>query len=121
MRPASGALFLHPSGSFPEGVSSSLFKLQPRATPTTYPQQSSPSGAGADAGTGGGEVAVTAPAALDVRLVEETDLAEISALLAEVRKVNVPTRKLWMPYHARYKVFFLFLRFFSTHPSSNIT
>jgi len=91
-RPSSGALFLHPSGSLPAGVSSSLFTLKPRATPKTYPVQPSPSDGGSGGG-GGGEVA----AALDVRLVEETDLAEISALLAEVRGQKTYFKHFLMP------------------------
>lgn len=94
-RPSSAALgprFLHPSGSFPDGVPSSLFTLQPRATPTTYPAPRPPSPSGSTEVESATAVA-TKPSvveevmeALDVRLVEETDLPDVSALLSEVRK-----------------------------------
>lgn len=95
---SSGPRLLHPSGSLPEGVPSSLFKLQPPTpdTPKEYPPQTA-TGGGSGVPADGTVTAVTLPAveeatnALDVRLVEETDLPDISALLAEVRKRNVPT------------------------------
>lgn len=72
---------LHPNGSGPEGVPSSLFTFQP------------PTG-GEEGGTAAAAVTSTATIsavadeteALQARLVEESDLPEVSALLAEVRK-----------------------------------
>lgn len=94
-RPGSalGPRFLHPSGIFPDGVPSSLFKLQPRSTTTTSPAPRPPSPPG---GSGEVEELATAVAitptvaeevmeAFDVRLAEEADLPDISALLADVR------------------------------------
>lgn len=94
----SGPRFLHPRGSFPEGVPSSLFTLQPPTsfTPTEYPSKTG--GGSSSVAADGTVTAVAAPPtssavedvteALDVRLVEESDLPDISALLAEVREQN---------------------------------
>lgn len=95
-----GPRFLHPTGTIPDGVHSSFFKLQPRATPTTHPAPRSPSSPGSsEVGESATTTAVaTTPSvaeevaeALDVKLVEETDLPDISALLAEVRIQTVRT------------------------------
>lgn len=95
-RPSSaalGPLFLHPSGS-PEGVPASLFKLdRPRSTrPPTDPAPRSTSAPGSGEVEGLATAVATTPSvieevveALDVRLVEEADLPDISALLADVR------------------------------------
>ncbi|CAM9614408.1 unnamed protein product [Ectocarpus sp. 8 AP-2014] len=100
---SSGPRLLHPSGSGPEGVPSSLFTFQPpRATPIERPTEVAP-GASEGGHNGGGEdgagqsaAAVITKAvvsadeeALHVRLVEESDLPDVSALLAEVFEPNI--------------------------------
>ena len=102
-RPGSAVLgprFLHPSGSFPDGVPSSLFKLQPRSTPTASPPRSPPPPSGSSEVEESATAVATTPSvveeameALDVRLAEEADLPDISALLADVR-TNVRDRVL---------------------------
>lgn len=95
---SSGPLFLHPSGSFPEGVAPPLFTLQPPPSGTSTEFSSQSGGSSSGVGADGTLTAVAAPPtaveevteALDVRLVEETDLPDISALLAEVRERNLP-------------------------------
>ncbi|CAM9805063.1 unnamed protein product, partial [Ectocarpus fasciculatus] len=101
---SSGPRLLHPSGSGPEGVPSSLFTFQPpRATPIEHPTEVAPgaSEGGHDGGSedGGGQSAAAAvitkavasadEEALHVRLVEESDLPDVSALLAEVFEPNI--------------------------------
>ncbi|CAM9196502.1 unnamed protein product [Ectocarpus sp. 6 AP-2014] len=100
---SSGPRLLHPSGSGPEGVPSSLFTFQPpRATPIERPTEVAPGASegghngGSDDGAGQSAAAVITKAvasadeeALHVRLVEESDLPDVSALLAEVFEPNI--------------------------------
>ncbi|CAM9859080.1 unnamed protein product [Ectocarpus sp. 4 AP-2014] len=82
-----GPRLLHPRGSGPDGVPSSLFTFQPRTTPKKYPQ---------DRKRAGGDFASTssAPVAgeenvLRAGLMDESDLPDVSALLVEVFEPGV--------------------------------
>ncbi|CAM9941676.1 unnamed protein product [Ectocarpus sp. 13 AM-2016] len=100
---SSGPRLLHPSGSGPEGVPSSLFTFQPpRATRIERPTEVAPGASegghngGSEDGAGQSAAAVITKAvasaneeALHVRLVEESDLPDVSALLAEVFEPNI--------------------------------
>lgn len=77
---AAGPTLLHPSGSGPEGVPSSLFKFQPRTTPKKYPNAG-----GAGRATVASTPAITEQDALYAGLVEDSDLPDVSALLVDVR------------------------------------
>lgn len=83
---ALGPRLLHPNGSGPEGVPSSLFTFKPRATPKKYPSQQAPSGGGIDAADSTTNTAtVGKEGVLYAGLMEESDLPDISALLVEAR------------------------------------
>lgn len=81
---AAGPTLLHRSGSGPEGVPSSLFKFQPRATPKKYPEQPKAGGGGRTVAT-----AISERDALYAGLVEDSDLPDVSALLVEVPPSNL--------------------------------
>lgn len=86
---SAGPRLLHPNGSGPEGVPSSLFKFQPRVTHKDHPQQQeSPSADGNGGGNDGDGTATSGHGSggtLDAGLIEEADLPDVSALLVEVR------------------------------------
>lgn len=80
----SGPRSLHPSGSGPEGVPSTLFKFQPRST-KQYRQEPS---SGGGSGDGSAATTIESEGSLHAGLIDESDLPEVSALLVRVRSAS---------------------------------
>ncbi|CAM9176858.1 unnamed protein product [Pylaiella littoralis] len=82
---SSGPRSLHPSGSGPEGVPSTLFKFQPRST-KQYRQKPS---SGGGSGDGSAATTIESEGSLHAGLIDESDLPQVSALLVRVFEQGV--------------------------------